>query len=345
MPGDETSLLPDPPPPAPARRDAAIDAALRRFDGVGDQASAASARSGSRWGFGGRPHYGAMITATLIVVIGLPAALIAIRDSLPPPRREMEMPVQNGAHGGALDTAEATDGPAQAPPSAAVPVTAPSKAARPEPNRRMAPSDQSDESPGGALAGAAMSAPVPVVTAPKAPPPPAPPPPPAAERDEASSADGQIVVTGSRIEAPNAWAERARDGRGRSSATQLKSNEEATAPDWVLSDLAYRRFLTLLQSAVRADDRSGVVKLVRLPLRVNFGGGGRIYRDARSVLGDYDRIFTPAVRGAILGQRFEKLFGRDQGVTIGNGAVWFDHVCRTSSCAPPGPVRITAINP
>jgi hypothetical protein len=30
---DDTDLLPEPPPPRPARRDAAIDAALRRFDG------------------------------------------------------------------------------------------------------------------------------------------------------------------------------------------------------------------------------------------------------------------------------------------------------------------------
>ena len=65
----------------------------------------------------------------------------------------------------------------------------------------------------------------------------------------------------------------------------------------------------------------------------------------RPVLDDYDRIFTPQVKQAILNQRFERLLGRDRGVMIGSGQVWFDHVCRASQCSPPGPVRITVINP
>jgi len=60
---------------------------------------------------------------------------------------------------------------------------------------------------------------------------------------------------------------------------------------------------------------------------------------------DYDRIFTPNVTRAILGQRFDQLFGRDQGLMIGDGQVWFDHVCANTQCSPPGPVRITAVNP
>lgn len=136
-----------------------------------------------------------------------------------------------------------------------------------------------------------------------------------------------------------------RDGRGRSQSFAQKSNVAATAPKWVLDNGAYRTFLSQLQAAVRANNRSAVVRLVRLPLRVNFAGGARSYRDTRSLLDDYDRIFTPKVKQAIAGQRFETLFGRDQGVMIGDGAVWFDHTCRNTSCSPPGPVRISAINP
>ena len=125
----------------------------------------------------------------------------------------------------------------------------------------------------------------------------------------------------------------------------MKAIEPATAPKWVLADPAYRGFLSRLQAAIRANNRPAVVQLVRLPLRVNYQGGAKIYRDGKSVLADYDRIFTSGVRAAIVAQRFENLFGRDQGVMIGSGQLWFDHVCRNQSCSPPGPVRIHSINP
>jgi len=100
-----------------------------------------------------------------------------------------------------------------------------------------------------------------------------------------------------------------------------------------------------LQSAVRSDDRDAVIRLIRFPLRVNAGGKSRVYRDAQAVRVDYDRIFTRRVAEAILAQRADKLFSRDQGVMIGNGQVWFDHICPTDNCSPPGPLRTTAVNP
>ena len=124
----------------------------------------------------------------------------------------------------------------------------------------------------------------------------------------------------------------------------LLANAPATAPDWVLKDSAYRTFLTRLQNAVRSDDRTAVMKLIAFPLRVNSRGSSRFYRDAHSTLRDYRKIFTPAVRRAILAQHFETLFGRDQGVMIGNGAVWFDHMCFNGACLRRGPVLIEAIN-
>lgn len=59
---------------------------------------------------------------------------------------------------------------------------------------------------------------------------------------------------------------------------------------------------------------------------------------------DYDWIFTARVRRAVLAQRFAELFGRDQGVMIGNGELWFDHRCLNAACSRRGPVRIRAIN-
>jgi len=128
-------------------------------------------------------------------------------------------------------------------------------------------------------------------------------------------------------------------------STLLLGNAAPTAPGWVLHDHAYQTFLIDLQSAVRTGNRPAVVKLIDLPLRVNGPNGRRLtYRSGGSVQRDYERIFTARVRGAILQQRFENLFGRDKGVMIGNGEVWFDHTCPNPSCTPMGPVRIRAVN-
>ena len=139
-----------------------------------------------------------------------------------------------------------------------------------------------------------------------------------------------IVVTGSRIRESNLEDASAFDSLQR----------RAEPPNRV-----YERFLEELQSAVRSGDHEAVVKLVRFPLRVNAKGKSRIYRDAQSVRVDYDLIFTRRVTDAILGQRADRLFSRDQGRMIGDGEVWFDRTCANQDCSVLGPVRITAINP
>jgi hypothetical protein len=113
----------------------------------------------------------------------------------------------------------------------------------------------------------------------------------------------------------------------------------------VLREQAYAAFLSRLQGAVRADDRHAIVGLIALPLRVNGAGHTRTYRDAASVERHFNQIFTPQVRRAILEQKADRLFVRDQGAMIGDGEVWFDQTCPNVSCSPPGPVRIRAINP
>ena len=126
----------------------------------------------------------------------------------------------------------------------------------------------------------------------------------------------------------------------------LIATTAATAPNWVLRDRAYRSFLGHLQTAVEHDDRQTVLGLVALPLRVNRQGHGTtLYRTRTAISKDYVRIFTPNVRGAILAQHFTELFGRDQGVMIGDGQVWFDHACADADCRAKGSVRIIAVNP
>jgi hypothetical protein len=121
---------------------------------------------------------------------------------------------------------------------------------------------------------------------------------------------------------------------------------DRASPAKVLSrERAYASFLSRLQSAVSANNHRAVIGLIAFPLRVNAANGARTYGDAKSVERDFDRIFTPRVKQAIARQRADKLFVRDQGAMVGDGEVWFDETCNNSTCSPPGPVRIHAINP
>lgn len=145
-----------------------------------------------------------------------------------------------------------------------------------------------------------------------------------------------VAVTGSRIRAP---------GMSKQSEARAVAEREAEPDDASATTIAYRRFLSRLQSAVRANDKGAVAGLAASPLRVNFEGGPKTYSDRNSIERDYDRIFTPRVRRAILGQRADRLFANYQGAMIGDGQVWFDQTCPNDSCSPPGPMRIKAINP
>lgn len=334
LPGD-SNLLPDPPPPHPASREAAIGSALRRFDGIEDQPSASRP---ARWGWNRHPQLGFALAASLVLVIGLPAAFIAMRDrgsgpvGVSAPAPQTVQPRRTVAHDTFIP--EVTPEPGSVERRAPVPPGAPPVRLQRE-EAVASPMTEAVAAPGQEMGYAAPP--------PPAPSPPPPPAPPIAQVAQKAVADG-LVVTGSRIPRPNVTTQSS--PMNREAANVAAERDEAAdqrAPDWVLNDRSYATFLTQLQNAVRANDREAVIRLVSLPLRVN-SNRTRLYRDTKSVRADYDRIFTPNVRKAILAQRFEQLFGRDQGVMIGDGEVWFDHVCLDGDCTRVGPVRIKAIN-
>jgi len=120
---------------------------------------------------------------------------------------------------------------------------------------------------------------------------------------------------------------------------------ERSAPGKAADTDAPGRFLTRLQAAVRADDRSAIAGMIAYPLRVNFDDGLKTYKDRPSIQRDFERIFTPRVRQAILDQEADKLFTNYQGSMIGDGEVWFDRSCSNASCSDREPLRIKAINP
>lgn len=209
MAGDEdlSALLPEPPPPRNARRDAAIEAAMLRFDG-GEPAAAAApsrpARPASRWSLIGRPQFGALLTAALVGVIAVPIWL-SNGDQLTP----KSQPTRPAAQEAVTGASPAMPSPA-AQPSAAQTARADTPIANPSPPREGSSRAAKPAAIGQVAELAAESLPPPPTEpmpafAP-APPPPPPEPAPApaqmaARTAEARDEAGAIVVTGSRVAA------------------------------------------------------------------------------------------------------------------------------------------------
>jgi hypothetical protein len=182
---DIAAALPRPPHPAPARREAAIAAALRRFDGAEARPAAAGERSrpAAWWPRPGRPFAGALAAAALVAVVGVPWAWQSFDDyaaqerGAPPP---------------------AAQAPPSAPPQAAADAAAemsppppPAEAAEPSADAVVGREGERRASADPALAPATKAAePVP-------------------GRGEAAVAGAEadsssdVIVTGSRIRNPN----------------------------------------------------------------------------------------------------------------------------------------------
>ena len=77
------SLLPDAPPPAPKRREAAIAEALARFDGGSAPRAEARPARAPRWANLRQPQAGLLATAALVAAISLPLAWTALDPAAP----------------------------------------------------------------------------------------------------------------------------------------------------------------------------------------------------------------------------------------------------------------------
>lgn len=100
MAGDEdlAHSLPAPPPPAPARREAAIEVALRRFDGS-ERAPAVAGRPGRGWQ-ASRPQLGTLAGVSLALLVGVPLAVQTLNQrsgTLSPPEPAGAVPVVSPA--------------------------------------------------------------------------------------------------------------------------------------------------------------------------------------------------------------------------------------------------------
>jgi len=90
-------------------------------------------------------------------------------------------------------------------------------------------------------------------------------------------------------------------------------------------------FLSKLQKAVSAGDRATVAGLVRYPLRVNRDATHHIViATAPELLKQYDAVFTPTIRQAIITETPARLTGGKDGVAIKSGLLWLSSGCDSS---------------
>jgi len=323
---DDMISLPSPPPPRPATRRAAIDAALRKFDGIDEPARSREVRrrpSLAQWASTHRRPVGALVTAALVAVISIPVIQVALRDH---PIEVASEDRQLGPVQRSVDTVQGTTTFEEPAADQSIANEPPSLA----PSRQTAPAAVAENRSGFVAAQrdekAQLVAPAPLVIAPAEPPMVAapaspPPPPPQAPAMEAQDSAAGIVVTGSRVR---------------------RQNLESAMPVTFVGD-AHADFLSRLQAGLEANDRRAVIRLIGFPLRVSWNGDTRTYRTAKDVERDYDRIFSPSVRQSLIDQRPETLTKRDGGRLMGNGRLWFG--CGLRSCSSDATIRIREVNP
>ena len=178
---DIAASLPQPPPPSPARREQAIQMAMRRFDGEEPAEPARPRTTAPLWARLTRPQVGAFITLLIVAAIGIPLALDSWNQwpGAPPPARVSDN--QPAPQPAGREPARSVTVPASKQPSPAAPTN-------------VAATDK--------IATASVAAPKPAAPAPAeialppppppaaAPPPPPPPPPPSGE------SESNIVVAG-----------------------------------------------------------------------------------------------------------------------------------------------------
>jgi hypothetical protein len=88
----------------------------------------------------------------------------------------------------------------------------------------------------------------------------------------------------------------------------------------------YRQFFDKLQKSVAANDKAAVASMIDYPFRARINGKAVKLRDAAHFVQDYDKIVTAKVKHAIANQTYPSLFANWQGVSIGDGEVWFSGV-------------------
>jgi hypothetical protein len=124
--------------------------------------------------------------------------------------------------------------------------------------------------------------------------------------------------------------------------------DPATRPDCP----AAIAFLAKFQDVLKRNDRKAVASLVNYPLLATAGGKTHV-RSRAQLLANFDRIFNPQVRAAILKATADDVWGNVHGFMIGRGVIWFDGIIPRNAHPDPSapdywkkyPFKIITVNP
>ena len=300
---DDRISLPNPPPPRPAARRAAIDAAMRHFDGVEEAPAERATRkrpSPVEWATTHRGPAGALVSAALLAIVFIPAMPFISRDPTPrvvpaakvsdqvEPSRNANCAGRECAGRAASESSQAQAGEVVTPAPSLSPVQPVSPSVGAAKDRRLpVPAARDRETAPEAPAPVVADAPPPPPPPPSPSPPPPPSPPPSAPQ---AKANPNTAVKGTRIPASNS---------ARQNEADEFENEKKSASRSAMTD-PYGALLSRLQAGLRANDRQAIEGLIGLPLRVKRQGRTQTYRSAQEVERDFDRIFTPRVKSGVL---------------------------------------------
>ena len=109
-------------------------------------------------------------------------------------------------------------------------------------------------------------------------------------------------------------------------AAGLVATQPAAAQRFIFTgcpDADVLTFVQKLQRTIGAGDRAGVAGMVKYPLRVNRDSAHHaLVAGPAELVRQYDAVFTPAIRRAILSETPAGLAGSRDGVAIKRGLVW-----------------------
>ncbi|MFB9948577.1 hypothetical protein ACFFP0_06930 [Rhizobium puerariae] len=119
---------------------------------------------------------------------------------------------------------------------------------------------------------------------------------------------------------------------------QTAADVNATLDTLFGDHASYQQFFETLKKAVAADDKAAVASMVDYPFQARIGGKAVKIKDAAHFVNDYDKVVTSKVKQAVARQTYPTLFANWQGVSIGDGELWFSGVGAKNT------VKIIAIN-
>lgn len=108
-------------------------------------------------------------------------------------------------------------------------------------------------------------------------------------------------------------------------------------------------FLAKFQAALKSNDHQAAASLVNYPLRAI----PHNIRSRSQLLANFDRIFNPQVRSAILAATPDDVWGNYRGFMIGRGVIWFDGIIPSKAHPNPSapdywkkyPFKLITVNP